>query len=80
MKTLVSILKIYDINKVLVNNGETFDIIIKERKRSLDLNDWLNLNIALKRTYNKNVNYLNMEDALFIYKNDLSSFEEVSYE
>ena len=80
MKTLISILKIYDINKVLVCDGETFDIIIKERKRSLDLNDWINLNIALKRTYNKNVNYLNMDDALFIYKNDLSSFEEVSYE
>ena len=79
MNTLISILKIYDINKILLKDGEHVDIVILDRKRVLDMNDWINLNIALKRLYKKEINYLSKNDALFIYK-DLSSFEEVSYE
>ena len=80
MKTLLSILKIYKISKVLINDSLTLDLVIIEKKRELSLNEWINLNIALKRTYKKEVNYLSKKDALFIYNNDLSSFKEVSYE
>lgn len=79
MNTLISVLKIYDINKILIRDNEVVDIVILDRKRVLSLNDWINLNIALKRLYKKEVNYLSKDDALIVYK-DLSSFEEVSYE
>lgn len=80
MKTLISILKIYDIDKVLINDSNTLDVVILSKKRELTLNDWINLNIALRQTYKKEVNYLSYKDALLIYKEDLSVFEEVSYE
>ncbi|MBR3891499.1 MAG: hypothetical protein IKJ30_05480 [Bacilli bacterium] len=79
MNTLISVLKIYDINRILIRNDEVVDIVILDRKRVLSLNDWINLNIALKRFYKKEVNYLSKSDAKVIYK-DLSLFEEVSYE
>ena len=79
MNTLISVLKIYDINKILIRNDEVVDIVILDRKRVLSLNDWINLNIAMRRLYKKEVNYLSKKDALSIYK-DLSSFKEVSYE
>jgi hypothetical protein len=78
-KTLISLLKIYNINKVLVRNDDMVDIVILNRDRVLSLNDWINLNIGLKLMYGKEVNYLSKQDAMYIYK-DLSSFEEVSYE
>ena len=80
MKTLISILKIYGINKILLSNKDSVDIVFLERKRSLTLNDWINLDIALKRTFSKEINYLSKKDALYIYNDNLSSFEEVSYE
>ena len=80
MKTLISILKIYGINKILLSNKDSVDIVFLERKRSLTLNDWINLDIALKRTFSKEINYLSKKDALYIYNGNLSSFEEVSYE
>ena len=78
-KTLISLLKIYNINKVLVRNDDMVDIVILNRDRVLSLNDWINLNIGLKLMYGKEVNYLSKKDAMYIYK-DLSSFKEVSYE
>ena len=78
-KTLISLLKIYNINKVLVRNDDMVDIVILNRDRVLSLNDWINLNIGLKLMYGKEVNYLSKQDAMYIYK-DLSSFVEVSYE
>jgi hypothetical protein len=79
MTALISLLKIYDINKILINESEMIDVVILDRKRVLSLNDWINLNIAMRRLYKKEVNYLSKKDALSIYK-DLSSFKEVSYE
>ena len=80
INTLISIFKIYDINNVLIHEGDSVDIIIGDKKRSLTLNDWINLNIALRRTYKKEINYLSKKDALFVYKGDLSMFKELSYE
>ena len=80
MKTLISILKIYGIKKVLINDNENLDVVILKKDKELSLNDWLNLNIALRRTYKKEVNYLTEKEALFIYENDLSRFVEVNYE
>ena len=51
MNTLISVLKIFDINRILIRNDEVVDIVILDRKRVLSLNDWINLNIALKRFY-----------------------------
>jgi len=80
MNTLISILKIYKIRKVLVNEADSLDFVILEKDMELSLNDWINLSIALRREYKKEVNYLTKKDALFIYNNDLSKFVEVSYE
>ena len=51
MKTLISILKIYGIKKVLINDNENLDVVILKKDKELSLNDWLNLNIALRITY-----------------------------
>lgn len=80
MKTLISILKIYGLKNVLINDSDSLDFVILKKERELSLNDWINLNIALRREYKKEVNYLSEKDALFIYKGDLSLFMEVSYE
>ena len=68
MTALISLLKIYDINKILINENEMVDVVILDRKRVLSLNDWINLNIGMKRLYKKEVNYLSKKDALSIYK------------
>ena len=69
-----SLFNIYGIEEVLINDGDKVEIIILKRKVSLTMNRWINFINELKRIYQKEVEFLTLKNANFMYDNDLSMF------
>jgi len=69
VKTIQSIFKIYKIEKALVKMEDKIEIVILNRNSNMSFNKWVNFISSIKGYYNKDVEFILLDDAKKIYDN-----------